>query len=238
MSPFLGDPSSPERKDAETLGHALFNNETPQQWADLYAINTFSIFFVTTAFLGLLDKGSLDVEGFSSSVINITSICGITKLAQTHVRPTQPRIPSSLLTLCAFLVCIQQCQGRSVAFDEDDGNRICAQRGKRACQRDRARRVFVGDDARPRWSRYGRQGRNRDNSSARQKDWNVRRSTFLINTVVLMKYSCFLARARWLEQWFILHLWPEGIQMARKLSSMAVLLQSTQPLDDENIFWQ
>jgi NAD(P)-dependent dehydrogenase (short-subunit alcohol dehydrogenase family) len=76
---------APERKDAESLGQALFNNETPQQWADLYAINTFSIFFVTTAFLGLLDKGSHDSEGFSSSVINITSISGIIKLAQEHV---------------------------------------------------------------------------------------------------------------------------------------------------------
>jgi NAD(P)-dependent dehydrogenase (short-subunit alcohol dehydrogenase family) len=84
-SPFLGNPLAPERKDAETLGQALFNNETPQQWADLYTINTFSIFFVTTAFLGLLDKGSGDIEGYSSTVINVTSISGIIKLAQEHV---------------------------------------------------------------------------------------------------------------------------------------------------------
>jgi len=41
---------------------------------------------VTTAFLGLLAKGSQDVDGYWSSVINITSISGIIKVAQNHVR--------------------------------------------------------------------------------------------------------------------------------------------------------
>lgn len=85
-SPFLTDPSAPELKDAETLGTALFNNETFQQWGDVYTINTFSMFFVTTALLGLLDKGSQDVAGWSSSVINITSISAVIKVAQGHVR--------------------------------------------------------------------------------------------------------------------------------------------------------
>jgi len=98
ISPFLMDPSAPERKDAETLGQALFNNETPQQWADLYAINAFSIFFVTTAFLGLLDKGSRDVDGFSSSVINITSISGIIKLSQGHFAYNSAKAAASHLT--------------------------------------------------------------------------------------------------------------------------------------------
>jgi len=40
---------------------------------------------MTTAFLGLLDKGSRDVEGYTSSVVNITSISGILKIAQRHV---------------------------------------------------------------------------------------------------------------------------------------------------------
>lgn len=87
VSPFLSNPSAPERKDAETLGQSLFDNETPGQWGDLYSINTFSIFFVTTAFLGLLDKGSRESQtpGFISSVINITSISGVIRLAQDHV---------------------------------------------------------------------------------------------------------------------------------------------------------
>jgi len=64
----------------------LFDNESFEAWSELYRINTFSIFFVTNAFLGLLDKGSREKEGYTSSVINITSISGIMKLAQKHVR--------------------------------------------------------------------------------------------------------------------------------------------------------
>ncbi len=76
---------SPERKDPETLGTALFNNETFEGWADLYSINSASIFFVTTALMGLLSKGSADVENYWSTIINITSISGVIKVAQEHV---------------------------------------------------------------------------------------------------------------------------------------------------------
>ncbi|KAJ7645568.1 hypothetical protein DFH06DRAFT_1211744 [Mycena polygramma] len=99
-SPFLGDPSAPELKDAESLGQALFNNETPKEWSDLYMINTFSTFFVTTAFLGLLDKGTRESQtpGFTSSVINITSISGIIKLAQEHFAYNSAKAAASHLT--------------------------------------------------------------------------------------------------------------------------------------------
>jgi NAD(P)-dependent dehydrogenase (short-subunit alcohol dehydrogenase family) len=84
-SPFLGDANAPERKDAETLGTALFNNETFEGWANLYTVNSAALFFVTTAFTGLLAKGSADVEGYWSAVVNITSISGLIKVAQEHV---------------------------------------------------------------------------------------------------------------------------------------------------------
>lgn len=80
--------SSPEHKDAATLGRALFDNESPESWGGLYAVNTFPVFFVTTAFLGLLASGTADASsrtpGYTASVINITSISGIMKLAQDH----------------------------------------------------------------------------------------------------------------------------------------------------------
>ncbi|GLB38242.1 putative enoyl-(Acyl carrier protein) reductase [Lyophyllum shimeji] len=97
-SPFLGNPSAPELKDGETLGHALFNNETFGQWSDLYMINTFSLFFVTTAFLGLLDKGSKDTEGYTSVVINITSISGVIKVAQEHFAYNSAKAAAAHLT--------------------------------------------------------------------------------------------------------------------------------------------
>ena len=95
VSTFFNKMSSPEHKDPGTLGLALFNNESFESWGDLYRINTFSVFFVTTAFLGLLSKGSEDQANFSSVVINITSISGIMKLAQDHV--SMPRAESARL---------------------------------------------------------------------------------------------------------------------------------------------
>ena len=85
-SPFFNDKEAPEHKTAESLGTALFNCHSFESWASHSSVNLASIFFVTTAFLGLLAKGSEDIQGYWSSVINITSISGITKLAQNHVR--------------------------------------------------------------------------------------------------------------------------------------------------------
>ena len=85
VTEFFGNTSAPEHKDAETLGRALFDHQSFEDWADVQATNTSSIFFVTTAFLGLLAKGSEDVPNYTSSVINITSISGIMKLTQKHV---------------------------------------------------------------------------------------------------------------------------------------------------------
>lgn len=125
--------STPERADAETLGKTLFDNETFQQWGDVYAINTFSIYFVTSAFLGLLDKGTQDVQGWSSSVINITSISGVIKMAQEHVR-----FPSFSLEInpSTVPVRVQQLQGSGVAPDEDDGYGIRVEGLGRPCERD------------------------------------------------------------------------------------------------------
>lgn len=93
-SSFMSNPNAPERKDADALGLGLFG-EPWQAWNQIYDINTFSVFFVTTAFLGLLDKGSKDVEGYLASVINVTSISGVIKLSQDHVS-TLPRLMHEL----------------------------------------------------------------------------------------------------------------------------------------------
>ncbi|KAG6903151.1 hypothetical protein C0995_004698 [Termitomyces sp. Mi166 len=97
-SKFFNDLSASQHKDAETLGTALFENESFEGWADLYKINTFAIFFVTNAFLGLLDRGSNDVPGYSSVVINITSMSGVIKLAQDHFCYNSAKAAGSHLT--------------------------------------------------------------------------------------------------------------------------------------------
>jgi NAD(P)-dependent dehydrogenase (short-subunit alcohol dehydrogenase family) len=87
---FLNDPKTPEHSTAEGLGQALFNNESFEQWSDLYKINTFSVFFMSTAFLGLLEKGTKERQKthplFTASITNITSMSGIMSQAQDHVR--------------------------------------------------------------------------------------------------------------------------------------------------------
>ncbi|GAB1522098.1 Splicing factor [Rhizoctonia solani] len=87
-SRFFSNPDAPERKDTETLGTALFRNESFEEWSDLFSVNVSSIFFVSTAFLGLLENASKTREtetgGWSSSIINITSVSGRMKQSQDH----------------------------------------------------------------------------------------------------------------------------------------------------------
>ncbi|PBK74721.1 NAD(P)-binding protein, partial [Armillaria solidipes] len=97
MSLWFNDLTSAQHKDAETLGQALFT-ESEEGWADVFAINVYSIYFVTMAFLGLLDKGTKDQAGYTSSVINITSISAVTKLAQQHFAYNTSKSAASHLT--------------------------------------------------------------------------------------------------------------------------------------------
>ncbi|ELU41286.1 short chain dehydrogenase domain-containing protein [Rhizoctonia solani AG-1 IA] len=89
VSKFFSIPSAPERKDTETLGTALFKNESFQGWADVFTINVSSWFFLSTACLGLLERASkareAETGGWSSSIIGISSISGQMKQAQDHV---------------------------------------------------------------------------------------------------------------------------------------------------------
>jgi len=98
VSQFLNDPEAPENANAETLGNALFNDDGFDAWSALYKINTFSIYYMTTAFLGLLDKGSRDFQGYTSSVVNITSVSGMLKIAQRHFAYNSSKAAAGHLT--------------------------------------------------------------------------------------------------------------------------------------------
>jgi len=97
ISQFLKDPSAPECATAESLGSALFAHESFEGWSSHFSVNGASIFFVTNAFLGLLAKGGEEVPGYWSSVVNITSISGVIKVAQGHVRQIRV-VPADRLT--------------------------------------------------------------------------------------------------------------------------------------------
>lgn len=121
VSGFFNDMSAPQHKDPGALGRALFENESFEEWSDLYRINTFSIFFVTTAFLGLLAKGAEDHQVLKASVVNITSISAIMRLAQCHVKLLFSQ-KTNILTPLTWAVCIQQREGGLFSLDSNDGD--------------------------------------------------------------------------------------------------------------------
>ena len=75
-----------EAKTAEEMSKNLFddNEATFDDWTNVYRTNVPQIFFMTTAFLPLLQKASEHQYAYSGTVINITSISGLTKSSQHH----------------------------------------------------------------------------------------------------------------------------------------------------------
>ena len=76
----------PEGETAEEFKKNLFEPENANfdDWAGTYQTNVAQIYFMTTAFLPLLQKASEHQYGYSSTVINITSISGIVLKSQSH----------------------------------------------------------------------------------------------------------------------------------------------------------
>jgi len=79
-------PQNTEHEDPESLRKALFDDASAsiEEWDDVFRTNTSQLFFMTTAFFPLLTRGSEVEHGYSSTVINITSISGIVKVSQHH----------------------------------------------------------------------------------------------------------------------------------------------------------
>ena len=71
---------------AETMKKNLFDasDNTFENWADTYNTNVSSLYFMSTAFLPLLQKSTSLHHGWSSTILNITSISGLVKQAQHH----------------------------------------------------------------------------------------------------------------------------------------------------------
>jgi NAD(P)-dependent dehydrogenase (short-subunit alcohol dehydrogenase family) len=75
-----------EAKSAEEMKRNLFEDEraTFDDWVDTYRTNVAQCYFMTTAFLPLLQKASERQYGFSGTVINISSLSGLVKTTQHH----------------------------------------------------------------------------------------------------------------------------------------------------------
>lgn len=75
-----------EAKTAEELSKNLFHDEkaTFDDWVDTYRTNVPQCYFMTTAFLPLLQAATEHQKGYSGCVINISSISGVVSTMQHH----------------------------------------------------------------------------------------------------------------------------------------------------------
>ena len=76
----------PEGKTASEFKKNLFEPENAnfEDWALAYKTNAASLYFMTLAFLPLLERATEHQPGFSGTVINITSISGQVLTSQAH----------------------------------------------------------------------------------------------------------------------------------------------------------
>jgi len=81
-----GNTQETEAKSAEDMKKNLFDaeNSTFEDWCDTYRTNVPQLFFMTTAFLPLLQAAAKSHHGYSGTVINISSISGIVQSSQHH----------------------------------------------------------------------------------------------------------------------------------------------------------
>ncbi|KAI5887559.1 NAD(P)-binding protein [Schizophyllum commune H4-8] len=83
FSTWMSDDDDPRNHAAEAFGVGLFA-EPQDEWMAHFKLNAYSSFFMTSAFVGLLEKGSERHGAWTASAITITSMCGSSKLAQSH----------------------------------------------------------------------------------------------------------------------------------------------------------
>lgn len=81
-----GNTQQTEAKSADEMKENLFDDEssTFDDWCNTYRTNVPQLFFMTMAFLPLLQKATEHQYGYSGTVINISSISGIVQSSQHH----------------------------------------------------------------------------------------------------------------------------------------------------------
>lgn len=75
-----------EAKSAEEMKKNLFEpeNATFEDWVETYRTNVAANYFMSTAFLPLLAKSTEMHQGWSGTILNISSISGLVKSTQHH----------------------------------------------------------------------------------------------------------------------------------------------------------
>lgn len=75
-----------ESSSADEMKRNLFEHEnaTFEDWNKIYQVNVSQCYFMTTAFIPLLQKATENTPSWSGTVINISSISGQVKVFQHH----------------------------------------------------------------------------------------------------------------------------------------------------------
>ncbi|KAL9637861.1 MAG: hypothetical protein Q9204_001708 [Flavoplaca sp. TL-2023a] len=68
----------PDTKSAQNISEHLLQSE-PEQWAETFNTNITAQYFMAAAFLPLLAKGREVTPGYSTSIVNVSSISGVMK---------------------------------------------------------------------------------------------------------------------------------------------------------------
>ncbi|KAG9512407.1 NAD(P)-binding protein, partial [Aureobasidium melanogenum] len=75
---------TPDGKNADEMKKNLFDEDTFEDWSDIYTTNVIAPFFLSTAFLPLIQKATERTHGWSGTIINISSISGLVRISQGH----------------------------------------------------------------------------------------------------------------------------------------------------------
>ncbi|KAI5120446.1 hypothetical protein M0805_009908 [Coniferiporia weirii] len=96
-------------EDVVSLAKELWQEDTAE-WEDVYRTNVMGLFFTTAAFLPLLSAASKVRQGHTAAVINISSMSGITRTTQHHVKYNVSK--SAAIHLTTLLA--QECRRNAV----------------------------------------------------------------------------------------------------------------------------
>ncbi|KAI5121449.1 hypothetical protein M0805_009557 [Coniferiporia weirii] len=95
---FVSDSTAPKDQPLADYARQLFDIQSFEQWGDLARTNVASLFFVTTAFVGLLVASTHGKKGTMASVINITSGGAHTNLSYGYFAYVSLKAATSHLT--------------------------------------------------------------------------------------------------------------------------------------------
>lgn len=94
------EPLDTSASTADEAKKTLFDTSasTFEDWTTAYQTNVPPLFFTTTAFLPLLQKARDARPGWSSAVVNVTSMSGLVKNSQGHIQYNATKAASTHLT--------------------------------------------------------------------------------------------------------------------------------------------